>query len=119
MLAERIDGGRFADPGRAGDAEPHRLAGVRQKILHELPRRPPVIGAPALDQRNGARNNSALACTNAAREFRYVGLRSCHQRRTAGALPLSTTASAPPSDGLSAFARAKAKICSVVATRQD
>ena len=37
--AERVDGGGFADPGRAGDADADRLAGVGQQRLHQLARR--------------------------------------------------------------------------------
>ena len=59
--AERVDGGRFAGAGRAGDAEPHRLAGQRQQFLHQLVRLLAVIGALALDQRDGARQRRAVA----------------------------------------------------------
>jgi hypothetical protein len=45
--AERVDGGGFADAGRAGDADADRLAGVGQQRLHQLARRGLMIGAPA------------------------------------------------------------------------
>ena len=68
--AERIDGGRLADARHAGDADANGLAGRRQQILHELPRRRLVVAAPALDQRDGARDDGALARQNAARAER-------------------------------------------------
>jgi hypothetical protein len=37
------------DAGRAGDADPHGLAGRWHAHLHQLARRLLVIGAPALD----------------------------------------------------------------------
>ncbi|MFK4621029.1 hypothetical protein ABIF50_004335 [Bradyrhizobium diazoefficiens] len=46
--AERVDGGGLADPGRAGDADAKRLAGVRQQHLHQLARQRLVVAAPAL-----------------------------------------------------------------------
>ena len=58
IRAERVDGGRFAGARRAGDAEPHRLAGQRQQFLHQKVRSFAVIGALALDQRDGARQAS-------------------------------------------------------------
>ena len=59
--AERVDGGGLADAGRAGDADADRLAGVGQQRLHQIARRGLMIGAPALDQRDGARQRRAVA----------------------------------------------------------
>ena len=66
--AERVDGGGLAGAGRAGDAEPHRLAGRRQQFLHQQVRLLAVIGALALDQRDGARQRGAVAGFYAAGE---------------------------------------------------
>ena len=61
--AERVDGGGFADAGRAGDADAHRLAGIAQQRLHQLARGGLMVGAPALDQRDRPRQCCALAGT--------------------------------------------------------
>ncbi|MGY4344106.1 hypothetical protein ACVWXM_000570 [Bradyrhizobium sp. GM7.3] len=61
MDAERVDGGGFADAGRAGDADAERSAGVRQEHLHQLARQRLMVAAPALDQRDGPRQRRAAA----------------------------------------------------------
>jgi hypothetical protein len=74
--AERVDGGGFAGAGRAGDAEPHRLAGRRQQLLHQKVRASAVIGALALDQGDGARQSRAISGADAAGEIgRFGGAR--------------------------------------------
>jgi hypothetical protein len=47
--AQDIDGGRFTDAGRAGDADPDGTAGVGQQRLHQIARRSLMIAAPAFD----------------------------------------------------------------------
>jgi hypothetical protein len=66
--AERIDGGRFADAGRAGDADAHRLAGRSEQRLRQRRGGAAVIGALALDQRDGARQHGAVAGADALRQ---------------------------------------------------
>jgi len=66
--AQRIDGGRFSDAGRAGDADPHRRAGVGQQRLHQLARRGLVIATPALDQRDRPRQRGAVTGTEVTGE---------------------------------------------------
>ena len=68
IAAERVDDGGLAGAGRAGDAEPHRLAGQRQQLLHQPMRLAAVVGALALDQRDGARQHGALAGADAGGE---------------------------------------------------
>ena len=72
ISAERVDGGRLAGAGRAGDAEPHRLAGQRQQFLHQKVRLLAMVGALALDQRDGARQRRAVAGADAGGERRRV-----------------------------------------------
>ncbi len=67
--AERVDGGGFADAGRAGDADADRLAGVWQQRLHQIARRGLVIAAPAFDQRDRARQRRAVAGAEVFGEF--------------------------------------------------
>ena len=73
--AQRIDGGRFADARRAGDADPHRVAGRRQKRLGQRGGGAAVIGAFAFDQRNGARKQGTIAGTDVARQAVHIGKR--------------------------------------------
>ena len=69
ISAERVDGGRFAGARRAGNAEPHRLAGERQQFLHQPMRGHAMVGALALDQRDGARQSGAIAGADARGEI--------------------------------------------------
>ncbi len=64
--AERVDGGRLADPRGAGDADARGLAGIRQQILHELAGLVLMVGPFRLDERDGARQHRPLAGTDAA-----------------------------------------------------
>ena len=59
---ERIDGGGFAHPRRAGDADPDGLAGVGQKRLHQIARCRLMIAAPAFDQRDRPSQRRPVAC---------------------------------------------------------
>ena len=61
VRAERVDGGGLAGAGRAGDAEAYGVAGRRQQFLHQMMRALAVVGALALDQRDGARQRGAVA----------------------------------------------------------
>ena len=65
---QRVDGGRLADPRRAGDADAHGLAGVGQQLLHQLPRLALMIRPLRFDERDRPRQHRALAATDAARE---------------------------------------------------
>ncbi len=65
--AERIDGGRLADARHARDADTNGLSGPWQQCLHQIPRGGLVIAAPALDQRDGARDRGAIAGQNSMR----------------------------------------------------
>ena len=47
--------------GRAGDADPHSLAGVGQQCLHQIAGGGLMVGTAALDQRNGAGQRRAVA----------------------------------------------------------
>ena len=47
--AQRIDGGRLADPRRTGNANPHRLAGRSEQRLGQRGGRPAMIRALTLD----------------------------------------------------------------------
>jgi len=58
---KRVDGGGFADAGRAGDADADAAAGVGQQRLDEIARRGLVVAAPAFDQRDRARQRRAAA----------------------------------------------------------
>jgi hypothetical protein len=78
--AERVDGGGLAGAGRAGDAEPHRLAGERQQLLHQAMCLAAVIGALALDQRDGAREPRTVAGADAASKGGAVGCGRSHAR---------------------------------------
>src|SRR5882724_4128534 len=60
--AERIDGGGFSDPRRAGDADPDGLAGMWQQRLHQIARCRLMIAAPAFDQRDRPRQRRPMAC---------------------------------------------------------
>ena len=64
---------RLADARRAGDADADGLAGVGKQLLHQLMRLVLVIGALALDQRDGARQHGAVAVADAAGESGDVG----------------------------------------------
>ena len=67
MRAQRVDGGDLPTPG--APVMPTRIAlPVRQQFLHQPLRRLAVIGALALDQRDGARERRAVAGTDAAGE---------------------------------------------------
>src|SRR5262249_2318358 len=79
---ENIDRGGLADAGRPGNADPHRLAGARQQLLHQCPRGLLMIGALALDQGNGAGEHRALAGANGTGKFAYI--RRANQRATGG-----------------------------------
>ena len=54
---------------RAGDAEPHRLAGRRQQFLHQPVRFVAVVGAFTLDQRDSARESGTVAGADAIGEL--------------------------------------------------
>src|ERR1700692_4343567 len=58
---ESVDGGGFADPGRAGNADANRVAGLCQQRLHQLARRGLMIASPAFDQRDRPRQRRAVA----------------------------------------------------------
>ena len=58
---EHVDGGGFADAGRAGDADANGPAGIGQQRLHQFARRGLMIAAPAFDQRDGAGQRRAAA----------------------------------------------------------
>ena len=68
MGAERGEGGGFAGARRAGNAEADGLAGRRQQLLNQPVRGLPVVGARALDQRDGARLRGAVAGADAGGE---------------------------------------------------
>src|SRR5262249_4658281 len=96
--AEHIDGGRLAHARHASDADADRFAGQGQKLLHQQARRLLMIRAPALDQRDGARNDGALARADAAREVGKIGSGGSATRRHKFALerrPLSARAALP------------------------
>ena len=59
--AERLDEGRFADAGRAGNAEPRGATRARQKLRQQTLGGVAVVGAGRLHQRDGARQRGALA----------------------------------------------------------
>ena len=71
--AERVDGGRLAHARYAGDADADGFAGRGQQVLHQAPRRLLMVGAPALDQGDGAGDHGTLAGSDAARQIRKVG----------------------------------------------
>jgi hypothetical protein len=71
--AERIDGGRLAHAWCAGDANSDRRAGQRQKLLHQSAGRLLMIAAAALDQRDRAGNDCALARANAPPQIGKIG----------------------------------------------
>src|SRR5947207_2014599 len=73
MRAERIDGERLADTGRAGDTDADGVSSLRQQLLDELVRLVPVVGALALDQCDGARQHGAVTVADAAGESGDVG----------------------------------------------
>ena len=58
---EHVDGGGLADAGRTGDADADRLAGIGQQRLQQIARRGLMVGAPAFDQRDRARQRRAAA----------------------------------------------------------
>jgi hypothetical protein len=58
---QHVDGGRFADTGHAGDADPHRLPCPWQEHLQKVARLRPVVGALALNKGDGARQSGAIA----------------------------------------------------------
>ena len=62
--AEHVDGGGLTDAGRAGDADPHRIAGGGEKRLHQIARLRLMIGAAAFNQRDRARQRGAVAGAN-------------------------------------------------------
>ena len=66
--AQRVDHGRLADARGAGDADAHRFAGVAQQRLGQRGGGAAVVGALALDQRDGARQHGAVAAADIARE---------------------------------------------------
>ena len=51
-----------------------RLPVRGSKLLHQLPRGRLMVGAPALDQRDGARDHGALAGQNSLRERGGIGV---------------------------------------------
>ena len=65
---EHVDGGRLADPGRAGDADAHGLAGIGQQLLHQLPRLALMIRPLRFDERDRPRQHRTLAAADAAPE---------------------------------------------------
>src|SRR3954451_1842044 len=65
---ERVDRGRLADAGRAGDSDPRRLPGFCDELLHQPVCGLLMIGALALDQRDRARKARALAGAELARK---------------------------------------------------
>ena len=71
--AERVDGGGFADAGRAGDADADRLAGVGQQRLHQIARGGLMVAAPAFDQGDRARQRRAVARAEFFGEFPDIG----------------------------------------------
>src|SRR5258707_2775562 len=89
---------RLAHARRACDADADRLAGQGQKLLHQAARRLLMIRAPALDQRDGARDDGALAGADAAREIGKIGNGGSAARRHSFALeprPLGVLAALP------------------------
>ena len=56
-------------------SDPQRTAGLRQQLLHQLPRRRLVVGARALDQGDGARQRGAFAGADAVGEAGEVRCR--------------------------------------------
>ena len=67
-------------PGRAGDADARRLAGLGQQLLHQPVRLCLMVGALALDQRDRARERRAVAGAQALDgEGWDVGRRSGHR----------------------------------------
>ena len=78
--AERVDGGRFADARRAGDADAQRLAGIGEEFLHELSRRELMVRPAALDQGNGARQHCAFAGADARGDVGNFGVRDVAHR---------------------------------------
>ena len=66
------------------------MAGLRQQVLHQPARRLLVVGAAALDERNGARNDGALTRGDSAgepsqvRRYRSGGHKFAPERTTPG-----------------------------------
>lgn len=60
MEAQRLDEGRLADTGHAGDAEPEGLAGVRQQRREQFVGLGAVIGARGFEQRDRLGDGAAL-----------------------------------------------------------
>ena len=71
--AERVDRGRLAHARHAGDPGAHRLAGIREQLLHEPARGLLMVRAFGFDQRDGARHDGALAGGDPAHERFEVG----------------------------------------------
>src|SRR4029077_17188335 len=89
--AERVDGGRLADTGRAGDADAHSLAGRAEQLLHQPVRGLLVVGALALHQGYGARQRRAVAGAQLAGEGGGVGEGGHRAVTLAGILELRST----------------------------
>jgi hypothetical protein len=70
---QRIDRGRFADPGDPGDADPDRLTGCGEQILHQPPRRGLMVSALRLNEGDRTRQYGAVAGPHPAAQGRHVG----------------------------------------------
>jgi len=61
VAAQGLDGRRLAGAGDAGDTDPLGLAGVRHQLFQQRPGGGLMIGPPAFDQGDGARQGGAVA----------------------------------------------------------
>ncbi len=68
MSAKNVNGGRFSDTGRAGDAEAYGAPRMRQQLLDEKVCGFAMVGALALDQRNRTSERRTVARANTASE---------------------------------------------------
>ncbi len=96
-LGERADQRGLADAGRTREAVDGGFAGVGVDLAHELP----ALGAVVLDERDGARERTAVAVEQA------LGERGGHARKYLGKLP--STHSPPGIPGAARSSRMRAR----------
>ncbi|CAD5300193.1 hypothetical protein BOS5A_231163 [Bosea sp. EC-HK365B] len=72
ITAERVDRRRLADAGHAGDADPDRLAGMRQQAGEQGLRLVAMVGTPAFRERDRSCQRRTLAPENRIAERREV-----------------------------------------------